>query len=207
MKLGIVLTGISFLNIPNAVNRDWRLSKDNLSQNLINSFTKSNDVSVYVTTYNQPNLSELLEFYNPKKSLILPFSGAHQRTTYIESMKQLITEDLDFIVSTRFDIHFNSPIDTWYFDYSKFNFIFREIDPHWTDDRFTGDILYGFPKKYLSSFIESITREHQAPYRDCADLHPIYRHLSGIVGLSNINFLFEGTHNSNNNPFYNLIRA
>ena len=207
MKVGIVLTGISFLNIPNAVNRDWRLNKDNLNQNLINSFARSSDVSLYMTTYNHPSLPELLDFYKPKKSLILPFESAHQRTTYIESMKQLITEDLDFIVSTRFDIHFNSRVNEWYFDYDKFNFIFREIEPHWTNDQFTGDVLYGFPKKYLASFIESITREHQTPYRDGPDLHPVYRHLSGSIGLPNINFLFEGTHNSNRNPFYDLVRS
>jgi len=206
MKVGIVLTGASWGQAVGTAraNRDWALTKDNIKQQLINSIPHT---GVYLTTYPHPTVPEMIEHYSPAKTVLVPYKGSQMRTTYRRSMEELIYEDLDFIIATRFDIHFNTPVNTWNIDYNKFNFIFREVEPYWTNDRFVGDAFYAFPKKYLTQFIESINREHLAPYRDNPDMHPMYRHVSQRIGEWNTNFIFEGCHNSNGNPFYTLVRS
>lgn len=205
-KIAVALTGASFGKSIGArsADRDWRLTCDNIKTNVIDSFS---DASVYVTTYDHDTLSELLTFYNPAKVLILPYDNSHQRTTFIESLKNLLEEDVDFIIITRFDIIFNQPIHTYNFDYSKFNFMFKEIEPYWSRDQFVSDSLFAFPKQYLQLLIDAAELEHTSPYRDRPDLHPIYRHLISHIGADNCNFLHDGTWDSSLNPFYNIVRA
>jgi hypothetical protein len=210
MKLGIVFTGESYgqnQGVFSGRNRDWRISKDNLKETLIDSFKQKHDVKVYLTTYDNPTLQEYLNWYQPHKYLIPEFAGSHQRTTYIKSMQMLLDEDLDFIIATRPDLSFPQPVSSLNFDYDKINFCFREIEPHWTNDQFIGDCLFGIPKKYLQSFIEGIAEEHEKPYRWHPDLHGIYRWIAPKVGTENIHFLIDGTHNSSDNSLYTLHRT
>jgi hypothetical protein len=205
MKIAILLTGLTDTRVGQK-GRDWRLSRDLTKEKVIDCFS-NHEVSVYLTTYNSTHLHEIIDFYNPKKTLILPFDGSHQRTTYYQSLMQLVTEDVDFIISTRFDIDFGSKISEYPYDWEQFNFLFREVDPWWTDYKFAGDVFYAFPKKFLSAFIDSVKREHEAPFRIYGDLHAVYRHVENLIGEQNINFIFSGTHNSNNNCFYKIIRT
>ena len=209
MKIGIALIGVSQGQAVGTAgaDRNWTLSKDNVKANVIDCFRDTNTVGTYITTYSHRTINELVEFYQPIKTVMIPYKGSHPRITRLQGMMELLYEDLDFIILTRFDIHFNKPINTYNWDYTKFNFVFREVEPYWTNDRFVGDCLFGFPKHYLSVFIESIRREHSAPYRNQPDLHPAYRHVSAFIGDDKINFLHQGCYNSNGNPFYNLIRA
>lgn len=205
-KLGIVLTGASYGKKigNNQFDRDWNLSKENLKSNLIDCFKETDDVSVYVTTYENENLDDLFRFYQAKKSLILPYEGSHQRTTYIASLKNLINEDLDFIISTRFDISFNKKVSDYNIDRNKMNFLFKDTEPHWTNTRFVGDCLHAFPKKYLESFIRAIELEHMF---NGWFMHGVYNHMVNLIGEDNIHFIFDGNHNSHQNIFYELIRA
>ena len=210
MKIGIVFTGESYghgQGVFSGNNRDWRISKENLKTNLIDCFKPEHDVKVYITTYANDLLPELLDFYKPHKNLIVPFEGSHQRTTYIKSMESLLYEDLDFIIATRFDLSFPEPVSSWNIDYDKMNYCFKEIEPHWTEAKFVGDCFFAFPKKYLETFIMTIMEEHSSPYRWHPDMHGIYRHMVPKIGEPNIHFVLDGTHNSNTNSLYKLHRA
>jgi hypothetical protein len=205
LKMGISLVGGSFGYIGlNHNAKDWRLTCDNIKSNLFDGFPNK---KVYTTTYNSETIPRLLDFYNPTKALIIPYTDSHQRTTYIQSLKNLVDEDVDFIISTRFDIEFSQPVYNYNFNFNKFNFMFREIEPYWSDSQFVSDSLFAFPKKYLKPFIEAIEREHNSPYRILPDLHAMYRHMSYIIGVDNIHFLHEGCWNSNENPIYKIIRG
>jgi len=204
LKVGISLVGASFGHSIGTSRsaKDWRLTSDAIKTNLLDYFPNK---QIYITTYNNETIPQLLDYYNPTKALIIPYKDSHQRTTYVKSLKNLLDEDIDFIISTRFDLEFLQPIAN--FDFNKFNFMFREVEPYWSDSQFASDSLFAFPKKYLKPFIEAIEREHQSPYRNCPDLHAMYRHLSYIVGSNNIHFLHEGCWNSNGNPIYKIIRG
>ena len=198
MKLAIALIGLSYTEVNQQV-RDWTQTKDNIKSNLIDAF----DSDVYVTTYNQPQLNELLEFYQPKKLLIVLYEGSHQRTTYIQGLKLLLDEDVDFIISTRFDIHFNELVSSYNFDFNKINFIFKDVEPGWTNQGHVGDCLHGIPKRYLNTFIDVVQDVHN---HNGNFMHSIYRPIVGAIGVENTNFLIEGNHLSHENSVYKLFR-
>ena len=156
MKIGILLTGVSYgYNVGHEkADRDWNLTKDNLKTNLIDCFKDTDDVSVYLTTYKHPTNQEVFDFYQPKKLLLLDYEGSRQRTTYAQGLRNVLDEDLDFIIIGRFDIIFKQKITDLNIDFNKFNFIFREIEPHWTKDKFVSDTFFAFPKKFLLFFME-----------------------------------------------------
>lgn len=184
MKIAFLLKGIS----GGEGNRtDWKKCKDNI-QNAINYLSINNTVNVYVVSYIHPSNYEMAMFYNPKKILLLPLKGSSQRKTGIESMKFLLTEDIDFIITIRFDFEFNLDISKWNFQFDKFNILHKEFD-YWHTDQFVSDLVFAFPKMYIQEFITAMEIEDNAPYRpDCDDFHPIYRHL---VNKVDAHFLFE----------------
>jgi hypothetical protein len=206
MKIGIVLAGASYGTKigNNNFDRDWNLSKDNIKSNLIDCFP-NDEVTVYLATYvDSIQNKKLVEFYNPKRAFVLPYQNSHQRTTYKVGLQIVLDDDLDFIISTRFDIKFKDKVSNYNFDYNKVNFLFKDLEPHWTNTRYVGDCLHGIPKKYLNDFVEALSREHES---NAWFMHGIYNRLIPMIGENNMHFIFDGNHNSNENQFYELVRA
>jgi hypothetical protein len=201
MKIGVLLTGISYIK-NTYTNRDWRLTSDNITDTVINSWNTDN-INVYLTTYDNNDNTELLEYYKPKKHKLLEYEGSDQRLTYIKSLELLLDEDIDFIVSTRFDIYFKQKLSNLNINFDKFNFLFKEVG--WSHENFVTDNLFMFPKKYLNDFMITINNEYENPKRiDCSDLHNIYNRLSYLD--TNLNIISNVLELSNDNSFYKLIR-
>lgn len=199
MKIALLLRGLS----GGEGNRtDWTKCKDNIKK-VIDYLSLQNTVTVYVVSYLHPSNYEMGMFYKPKKTLLLPFTGSSQRKTGIESMKFLLTEDIDFIITTRFDFEFNLDISEWKFQFDKFNILHKEFN-YWNTDKFVSDLLFAFPKMYIPEIMEAMEIEYNNPYRsDCDDLHPIYRHL---VNKVNVHFLFENCTSEGDFRSYSFIR-
>ena len=159
---------------------------------------------MYLTTYDNPHIEELKQFYNPKNITLLPFEGSHQRTTLASSVENILGEDLDFIIVTRFDISFNNPLSRWNINYNKMNFLFRDCEEIWNSSRSVGDCLHAFPVKYAESFCSAIREEHNC---GAQFLHGMYNRMSSIIGSDNIHFIHEGYHASDTNEIYKLNRV
>jgi hypothetical protein len=209
MKIAFLLRGISG---GEGKRINWTKCKDSI-QKAITDLSVNNTVSVYLVTYIHPSNYDLAKFYNPVKVFLLPLNGSTQRRTSIESIKYLANEDVDVIISTRFDIEFHSDVSEWNFEWNKFNFLHKELT-HW-DRKFVSDLLFVFPKKYIPEFITAMELEDKNPERpDCDDLHPIYKHLVDKVDIHfifeeytqdrNLNFSF--TRYQNNKPIYTIHR-
>jgi len=214
MKIGVVLTGVAQGSKvgERKVDRNWKLTNENTKSHVLDSLKPHHDVKMYITTYNCETLLELINFYQPAKTVVLPWGNITQRGIYIKSMTALLDEDVDFIIAMRFDMHLNAPVNTWNIDPNKFNFIFREISPAWENQRFISDSFFAFPKRYLKSFIESIKAEEESPCRPEPDLHNMYLRITQGQGVpeSEIHFIFEGTHNSGlnfDNMFFKVMRG
>ena len=209
MKIAFLLRGISG-GEGNRIN--WTKCKDTI-QKAITDLSVNNKVSVYLVTYIHPSNYDLAKFYNPVKVFLLPLNGSTQRRTSIESIKYLANEDVDVIISNRFDIEFHLDLTEWNFEWNKFNFLHKELT-HW-NRKFVSDLLFVFPKKYIPEFITAMELEDKNPERpDCDDLHPIYKHL---VDKVDIHFIFEDytqggnfktffTRYQNNKPIYTIHR-
>ena len=209
MKIAFLLRGISG---GEGKRINWTKCKDSI-QKAITDLSVNNTVSVYLVTYIHPSNYDLAKFYNPVKVFLLPLNGSTQRRTSIESIKYLANEDVDVIISTRFDIEFHLEVSEFNFEWNKFNFLHKELT-HW-DRKFVSDLLFVFPKKYIPEFITAMELEDKNPERpDCDDLHPIYKHLVDKVDIHfifeeytqdrNLNFSF--TRYQNNKPIYTIHR-
>ena len=122
------------------------------------------------------------------------------------SLRHIIEEDLDFIIIGRFDIIFKQKITDLNIDFNKFNFIFREIEPHWTKDKFVSDTFFAFPKKFLLFFMEAVHQEIVQPERPYSDMHGAYKRLAPLIGNENIHFMVDGTHRSDTNDYFEIKR-
>jgi len=202
LKIGLNIVGITHNN---NLNTYW--NKSNIKETVINILNKKYEVKTYLTTYFfNDNTQELINHYSPKNVNILNWENSDQRLTYIESLKTLLNEDLDIIISTRFDIFFNQTFDTLNIDFSKFNFLFKEYG-WWNNYKFTTDNLYIFPKKYLKDVIQSIEELYKNPPRECCvDMHGMYNVISPKIKESNIHFVSEEHMLSTENKFYKLTR-
>jgi len=202
MKIGINLVGISYL--PDKV--DWRYTRKNIKCNIIDCWGE-NSVITNITTYYSITIFELIDFYNPKKYTILDFKNSDQRLTYIHSLLSWLNEDVDFIVSTRYDIFFHKKACDYIIDYNKINFLFREKD-YWQYDKFVTDNFFIIPKKFLLQFINSIYYMYFNPYRKgLTDLHAIYSTLLKKLDENDMNIISEKHENSYTNSHYKLIRS
>ena len=201
LRVAINLCGISY----GERGRDWRRDYENIKQNLIGSF---DNPSIYLTTYYNETQDELLEKYRPTKYSFIPYPNSDLRTTYRKSLEVILDEDVDLIVSTRFDILFRDSISTYNIDPDKFNFFFRERG-WWDNHRYTADPQYFsvFPKKYILPLIEAVQDVYDNPHRlDCPDLHPTYSRLAPKIGEENIHFIHDVETLSHDNEYVTLDR-
>lgn len=204
MKIGINLVGIT----NGSRDRDWNTTKDTIKEKIIDCWG-DNEVKTYLTTYDNPTINDLISFYKPTKLTLIPYKGSDQQTTYIQSLKELLEEDLDIIISTRFDIDFTKKLSEHNIEFDKFNFFFKEANGWWEFHKFTNDALFIFNKKYLKQFIQSVEEFNLKPYRppNHKDLHPTYRYLVPKIGEENTHFILTTQHLTHRNPHYKLIRT
>jgi hypothetical protein len=201
-RIGVVIRGITTGNTQRQ-RKDWTVTRDNVKEYLIDPIGEPG--VVYITTYGNNDLKEVQEFYNPKKLNALNFEGSNQLDTMIKALINIEQEELDFIVVIRFDTEYLQKIDTFEFDFDKFNFLFKEKNT-WAGEKFISDNFFAFPKKHLQSFIDALKVEQSNPSRGFNDLHNSYNRLKDIIGEESIHFVFDGEHFSDVNPYFKIKR-
>jgi hypothetical protein len=202
MKIGINLVGV----YNGERNRNFNKTKNSILEKVINCWEK-NEVNVYLTTYSADEDSELIEFYSPKKYQFIPYKGDYsgRNETYRESLGFLEGEDIDFIVSTRFDIHFNQSISSLNIDFNKINFLFREGTTEWENEKLVCDNLFCLPFKYREYLIQSLLESNQDGHT-FTHSHRAYSYLLPKIGEENMHFISDINEYSHSNRFYNLMR-
>lgn len=214
-KFGISLAGIShsvdWIGTKHGAPRSYLTCKNNFLQNLLHPLQPTNTVHTYLTTYLSSQLTNIVNFYQPKKFQFINFNDSHQSLTFLESLELLRGEDLDFVICTRFDIFFRPGIlKNLNFDLNKFNFLFREKD-HWDGPRYYGfacDCFFMFPYKFLYQVIAAATSNYLKPTREwCQDIHQLYVYLKPLIGVDNINFASDKLMYSHENDIYELKRG
>ena len=120
-----------------------------IKENVIDPYKKDNDVSLYLTTYANDTIDELTSFYETKHLNLLDPNKSNQRTTMLTALEMIRNEPLDFIIVSRFDIRWYQKIADLNVDYNKFNFLYKEVEPEWSNNRFVSDIIFLFPRFFL----------------------------------------------------------
>jgi hypothetical protein len=185
MKIGILIRGISFGH----GKADFRRCANNIATNLYEPLVEAgNDVNFYVCTYNHDHIDELKEIYEPKTLGLLQFEGSNQITTFINSLKMVENEDLDFIFVTRFDLNFLKKVtESGNIDYNKTNFMYPPHAP-WLEYEFVSDLVLWLPKKHIPNMIQAAEYLLANPPRPFIDMHGIYKCLKRFLPESEIHF-------------------
>jgi hypothetical protein len=214
MRIAVCLIGMSYYDGNSLQKRDWRNCVDN-----IKNFFKEIDVRYYITTYNSQFNDDIIQAYNPVKSLFLNIDENTQRGTYIKALNN-VDDDVDFIICTRFDIFFNKNISDFNIDYNKFNFLFREKG-NWDrvvndiNVRFVTDNFFAFPSKYKMIFMNVINNLDRSYYlKNNLLSHPL-TFMHHVFDGSNpklcdsvdYQFISDIQENSDINSFYKLYRG
>lgn len=220
MKIGINLVGVSYNDGSIGRYRNYEDALDGFMNNVVNPLKEDgHDIFFYLFTYDSPKKEDIIKTYNPKKYTFLDpnynkFGGGDVlensmkiiSITYINSLNELINEDLDLVISTRFDISFNiNPLKELNYELDKFNFLFRE--PVFKTIPLVSDTFYVFPHSMTEKFIEAIIEMETNPEQGVnIAMHNMLRPIQNKVGEENVKYVCDEYYSSLENPFYKLTR-
>tara|TARA_Y100000996_G_scaffold356689_1_gene297683 strand:+ start:793 stop:1473 length:681 start_codon:yes stop_codon:yes gene_type:complete len=208
MKIGINLNGVSYHDGSSYRKRIYTDSIDNLMKNVVNPLKeKGHEVSFYVFTYDTEKSKDVERDYNPVKSTYVSESYKFNQATSgdrlsngwrmmtittVNSLHQLKEEDLDLVISTRFDINFKqNPFEVYDYDFTKCSFLWRE--PEFMDLPIVNDTFIVFPYHMLDNMIESfVEQEVNPPGGVNPGNHNLYVPMVKRVGEDNVVWVQEG---------------
>jgi hypothetical protein len=214
MRIGINLVGVSYNDGTIGRYRNYEDALDKFEEHITNPLKSENEVNYYLASYNSDKVRDIVQTYKPKKytfhaSILNHYGGGDKDNgiklmtqIYIESLQNLQTENIDFIISTRFDIAFN---ETPTIDFNKFNFLFKE--PVHTELPLMSDCFYAFPKSMLNDVINAITEMETNPFNGVnIGMHNLYRPLEQSIGKEKINVVYDDFMSSADNRIFTLTR-
>ena len=212
MKFAISLVGISHLDNEknDLIDGNFRIGgirnnakcPVNIQDAIIDVLNRKSEVSVYITTYAHSNLDKIIQMYEPKKINVLKYADSRMQQTYISSLENIIDEDFDFLISTRFDIRFK--MDITYVDnmpINKITSLFRERGY----STYTDDNIFFIPKSLIGSFIAAI-KMMIAIEGTPNGMHNAIHHMASMFGEDTVNIYDHESQLGHDNKYYFLPR-
>lgn len=207
MKIGINFVGVSYGG-DRASN--WIYCYHRIQQRVIKCWRDlGHDVKIYCTTYHNELEDLLLKEYSPNKHQLFDYGGSDRRLTQKASYEQLRGEDLDFVITARFDVIFNHNITEYNIDYNKLNVLFKEGEQRWEKNNLTADVLFMFPYSMLEDMIDIMQSHYDNPISNHACLHHTYERMRLKKGDDAVHFMTDDTcmsYNDPSNTHYTVIR-
>jgi hypothetical protein len=221
MKIGINLVGVSYNDKKHGGRyRNYRDAIDSFFDNIVNPLRNDgHEVYFYIFSYHNKKQQDIINDYNPVKyNFVDPIynkMGGGDRlengmkimsVIYINSLQQLIDENLDLIISTRFDIKFiRNPFIDYKFDFTKCNFLWRE--PEYVDLPLVNDTFIVFPHSMTRNLIDAITTmEFNPPMGINVAMHNLYLPMVNQVGRDKVQWVCDEFVDTINNKLYTLTR-
>ena len=220
MKIGVNLVGVSY-NDGYGRYRNYEDAINGFKSNVINPLIEEgHEIKYYIYSYDNKKRTDIINSYTPLQKYTfthptyntmgggdkLPNGLKAISSTYINSLEQLKDEDLDLVISTRFDINFfKNPFKQYPYDFNKFNFLWRE--PEYTHLPIVNDTFVVFPYSMLDNVINSINQmETNPPYGVNVAMHNWYLPMVNEVGKENVQWVCDEFVNAINNDLYKLMR-
>jgi len=219
VKIGINLVGVSFNDGTYGRYRNYKDAINEFNTWIVNPLKEEgHEVLFYICTYYNDKLKEIEQDYKPQNFVIAPPSynnlgggdkvGSYKAISsiYLNSLNFLQNQDLDLIISTRFDIKFfKNPFKEYNFDFTKFNFLWRE--PEYTNLPIVNDTFVVFPYSMLDNVISSIEEmETNPPEGINVAMHNWYLPMVNQVGAENVQWVDDEFKNAITNDLYILTR-
>lgn len=189
MNLALVYRGFYKRNFHKKNNFNLDIFKNHLDS--INSLDIKN-IDIYLHTYSVNDYEDnkflsLFLNHNLKKYIIEKEINKKISYSIINSLN-LVDENYDLIINTRFDVYFIKPLNEFNINYEKLNLLFKEQERYWNEDKRVSDLIYIFPKKYNNILTSALTKSMNC--RPHGPGHFIYKHLN--INENEINFMIDG---------------
>lgn len=214
MKIGFVFYGIAYGGGSKS-EKDFRHCWPGLKRDLIDPFiAKGHDAKVFVSTYHFKDKDIENQFYDMVKPDGVHFSnfeGSDPFTckgavfTAFEN-KDFYLEDLDFIILTRLDLHFNKIMANENIDFTKFNFLHPEVQGWWDIFRFTTDNFYAWPRHMTWQVRDAMFGTYRKLRPESPDTHPLLLKLILITDIYSFHFISTTCEPSDASSYYTLCR-
>lgn len=221
MRIGINLVGVSYNDGTYGRYRNYQDAIDGFYKYVVNPLREDgHEVVFYIFTYDNIKRDDIINAYQPliKCEFIhptyntrgggdkLPNGMKMISGNYMDSLNHLIDENLDLVISTRFDINFfKNPFKEYSYDFEKFNFLWRE--PEFTNLPIVNDTFVVFPHSMLKNVIDSIDEmESNPPHNVNVAMHNWYLPMVNQVGKNNVQWVCDEYVNTITNTLYKLMR-
>jgi hypothetical protein len=216
MKIGINLVGISYNQIVDVKHRNYKDCVNGFYENVVNPLKEDgHDILFYLFTHDNPQKEDIIKTYQPVKYTFLDpnfnkLEGGHlfqngmkiQSLVYINSLQEILNEQLDLIISTRFDINFyRNPFKEYEYDFTKCSFLWRE--PEYKHIPLVNDTFIVFPHNMTQNLINAIIEMENNPIN--IGLHNVYLPMVKQLGNEKVCWLddkFIGRNDSDNRTEY-----
>jgi len=219
MRIAICIYGMLYGNFTNhdpiVKHKDFRHCWSNVKKYVVDSFVEAgHKVDVLVSTYKveDPALEkEFFDLVQPKKVCYSDFQNSNTFTSKYASFNNLTdTSDYDFIILTRFDLHWNKPLCEPTIDYNKFNYLFPENDRYIEESckhfGFTCDNVYMWPAT-MTPIIQNAMREtYRFPRGYSPDTHALKYKVASYIGNENVNAISNKPDFSHLNEYYTICK-
>lgn len=221
MRIGINLVGVSYNDGQTGGRyRNYQDSIVNFFKNIVTPLKNNgHDILFYLYSYENEKQEQLKNDYYPCKNDVFlnkdynKFGGGDRidgikimSFIYINSLTELLPEELDIIISTRYDIDFlKNPFEEFEYDFNKFNFL--SIEPEYTELPIVNDTFFVFPHSMTQNFIDAIVEmELNPPYSVNVGMHNLYIPMCNQVGKENVKVVSDDMYLSKNQKIYRLTR-
>lgn len=208
MKIGIGFFGIIYEGIESSRKRDSRHCWPNLKKMIVDPYIKEgHEVKIYFSTYRTEEKiqEEFISTVGPHKIFYNNFKGSNAFTTKIGTFN-LLDDDLDFIILTRSDAHWNQYLIEQNIKYDKFNFLFPE-NFSWKDKQQTCDNFYAWPYSMTDIVKESLIETYNSlDEYDLPHTHNLFTKIIKYLDIKKINFISTNEEGSHINFFYSICR-
>jgi hypothetical protein len=220
MKIGINLVGVSYNDGTTGRYRNYENAISGFMENIVNPLKEEgHEISFYLFSYDSLKKEDVIKAYQPVKYHFthptyntagggdkLPNGFKAISAIYISSLEELKNEDLDLVISTRFDINFfKNPFKEYSYDFTKFNFLWRE--PEFRNLPIVNDTFIVFPYSMLQNAIDSIKEMELNPPRGVnVAMHNWYLPMVNQIGEEKVQWVCDEFVNAFNNDLYKLMR-
>ena len=204
MKIALLIRGI--VSLENYIHHTGKVYNLNYKNNLQNIKEKIieplaiHQVDLYISTQTSKNNENVLNDFKPFKHIFLP-KDTNQNQNLLAGL-EIIEENYDFVIITRFDIHLKQEITKLDFDCKKFNILWNEQ----TKDHRISDCLHFFNYEFIHYFKKALI---DCPHKKC--IHHIKPYLLKYMQNEDIRILYDSYYDSNSdkmdNPVYKIQRG
>lgn len=209
MKIGFSFFGILYGSGGNSRSvRDVRHCWNNIREKIIDPYiADGHDIRIYLSSYKVEDEiieQEILSLIKPDKVFYSDYKNSNSFTSKYAAFNNFEQEELDIIVFSRCDIHFNKKIINENIDYKKFNFLFKEKN-WWDTHQYTTDNFYIWPHQITSQVKVALKNSYQYD-RNYHDTHALKKCLMTIIPESEIHYISEIHELSDINSYYSICR-